>query len=235
MGLIAKALLTLVGFIAAVGVAAISRLIAEDVMAWAPSLTERLIDRAVRRLPGSQRQRFSEEWRCYINDTPGELTKFMVALSFQRASWRMEQNFDLGVARSDVDAVENIVRSSNKTFYRQMAMLPQYRRQAMYAVWAFCRVVDDLTEAAENSGDVDTFKRRLNEWRARIAGLYDGEFTDALTRVLLRAIEEFNLQRADFDAVIRGMEMDAEVAIVAPDLPMLDRYCDRVSAAVGRL
>ena len=43
------------------------------------------------------------------------------------------------------------------------------------------------------------------------------------------------LRQEDFLAVIDGMQMDAETAIVAPDLATLDLYCDRVAAAVGRL
>ncbi len=58
---------------------------------------------------------------------------------------------------------------------------------------------------------------------------------DALTRVLLLAVRAFQLRQEDFEAVIDGMQMDAETTIVAPDLATLDRYCDRVAAAVGRL
>jgi phytoene synthase len=53
--------------------------------------------------------------------------------------------------------------------------------------------------------------------------------------VLLQAVQAFGLRREDFQAVIDGMQMDTETAIVAPDLRTLDLYCDRVAAAVGRL
>ena len=65
--------------------------------------------------------------------------------------------------------------------------------------------------------------------------LYAGRAEAAVERVLLRAIAAYDLRQADFDAVIDGMQMDAETAIVAPDLATLDLYCDRVAAAVGRL
>jgi phytoene synthase len=101
----------------------------------------------------------------------------------------------------------------------------------MYAIYAFCRVVDDI---ADDPAPLETRRPRLEEWRRRIAALYRGEATDAVTRVLLRAIAEFGLRQVDFEAVIDGMEMDA-AAIVAPSLAELDLYCDRVAAAVGRL
>ena len=53
--------------------------------------------------------------------------------------------------------------------------------------------------------------------------------------MLVAAVQRFDLRQEDFLAVIDGMQMDAETAIVAPDLATLDLYCDRVAAAVGRL
>ena len=53
--------------------------------------------------------------------------------------------------------------------------------------------------------------------------------------MLVLAVRKYELRQEDFAAVIDGMQMDAETTIVAPDLATLDRYCDRVAAAVGRL
>ena len=138
----------------------------------------------------------------------------------------------LGCAQSDLDAVETVVRKAGTSFYRGMRMLPADRRHAMYAIYAFCRLVDDI---ADEDGSLSDKRRRLAEWRARIAGLYRGEASDAVTRVLRAAAARFALRQEDFIAVIDGMEMDAEGAIVTPDLATLDLYCDRVASAVGRL
>ncbi|KAA5608176.1 presqualene diphosphate synthase HpnD [Rhodovastum atsumiense] len=113
-----------------------------------------------------------------------------------------------------------------------MVVLPPDRRHAMFAIYAFCRIVDDI---ADDPAPFETRRRRLDEWRGRVAALFRGEATDAVTRVLLRAIAAFDLRQADFEAVIDGMQMDAETVIVAPDLATFDLYCDRVAAAVGRL
>ncbi len=138
----------------------------------------------------------------------------------------------LGAAQADLDAVEAVVRDAGTSFYRGMAVLPPARRHAMYAIYAFCRIVDDI---ADDPAPFETRRPRLNEWRRRVAALYRGEADDAVTRVLLGAVRAFALRQADFEAVIDGMEMDAEAAIVAPTLADLDLYCDRVAAAVGRL
>jgi presqualene diphosphate synthase len=138
----------------------------------------------------------------------------------------------LDAAAADLQAVEQTVRASGTSFYRGMRVLPPDRRRAMYAIYTFCRRVDDI---ADEDGPLPGKLARLNGWRDRIAGLYRGEADDAVTRVLLASVRAFGLRQADFEAIIDGMQMDAESAIVAPDRATLDLYCDRVASAVGRL
>jgi phytoene synthase len=138
----------------------------------------------------------------------------------------------LGAYRADLDAVEAIVRAAGTSFYRGMRVLPPDRRHAMYAIYAFCRIVDDI---ADEDGAFADKARRLDLWRARVAGLYEGVADGPVTRVLVLAAARFALRQADFVAVIDGMQTDAEAPVVAPSLEELDLYCDRVASAVGRL
>ena len=133
---------------------------------------------------------------------------------------------------TDPEEVEAIVRAAGTSFHRGMAILPPPRRQAMYAIYAFCRIVDDI---ADEDSPFASRKPRLDQWRTRIAALYQGQADDPVTRELRRAIAAYALRQEDFEAVIDGMAMDAETPIVAPDEATLDLYCDRVAAAVGRL
>ena len=138
----------------------------------------------------------------------------------------------LGADPADLDAVQAIVRTAGTSFYRGMAMLPPDRRHAMYAIYAFCRIVDDIAD------DDITFADKLPQlaaWRDRIDGLYRDQTDGPVTRVLWLATQKFALRRQDFLDMIDGMQMDAEEVIVAPDLQKLDLYCDRVAASVGRL
>jgi phytoene synthase len=139
----------------------------------------------------------------------------------------------LGAAQADLDAVETIVRAAGTSFYRGMRVLPPDRRHAMYAIYAFCRVVDDIAD--DESVPLAERLPRLAAWRERIAGLYHGAADGPVTRVLAEAVRRYDLRQADFVAVIDGMQMDAEAPIIAPDLAALDLYCDHVAAAVGRL
>ena len=137
----------------------------------------------------------------------------------------------LGAATDDLQQVEALVKRAGTSFYRGMKVLPPDRRAAMYAVYAFCRIVDDV---ADEPAPVPDKLAGLAAWRTRIGALYAGQADDAVTRVLLPAIRTYKLRQEDFIAVIDGMAMDTD-AIVAPDLATLDLYCDRVAAAVGRL
>ena len=140
----------------------------------------------------------------------------------------------LGCEAADLAAVQAIVNRSGTSFARGMRVLPPERRYAMFAVYAFCRLVDDI---ADEPGPFEAKRPRLDAWRRRIAGLYEpaGERSDALDRVLRAAIGRFGLRLVDFEAVIAGMQMDAEQVIVAPPERELDLYIDRVASAVGRL
>ncbi len=136
------------------------------------------------------------------------------------------------VSEADNEEVAALVRRAGTSFYRGMRVLPKERRAAMYALYAFCRMVDDIADGSE---PMKAKRAALDHWRARIDALYAGEGNDAVTRVLAAAIPRYALRREDFLAIIDGMEMDAEAPIIAPDLAALDLYCDRVAAAVGRL
>ncbi len=138
----------------------------------------------------------------------------------------------LGARKGDLDEVERLVRGSGTSFYRGMRILPPDRRAAMYAIYAFCRLVDDI---ADEEAPLDEKRMALDAWRARIEALKLGEAEGAVARVLLLATQKFSLRRVDFLAVIDGMQMDAETVIVAPAFDTLDLYCDRVASAVGRL
>jgi phytoene synthase len=138
----------------------------------------------------------------------------------------------LGADPQDLAEVERLVRAAGTSFYRGMRILPPDRRAAMYAIYAFCRLVDDI---ADEPAPIEEKRRGLAAWRDRIAGLAHGVAEDATTRVLLPAMRRYALREADFLAVIDGMETDAETVVVAPDAAALDLYCDQVASAVGRL
>ncbi|HLZ67387.1 MAG TPA: presqualene diphosphate synthase HpnD [Aliidongia sp.] len=134
---------------------------------------------------------------------------------------------------ADLAEVTRQVGQAKSSFYTAMRFLPKDRREAMFAIYAFCREVDDI---ADEPAPQDEKQRGLAAWRAEIEAIYAGRpATLPVGRTLVGPIRRFDLQKRDFHAVIDGMAMDAERDIVAPDAAELDLYCDRVASAVGRL
>lgn len=121
--------------------------------------------------------------------------------------------------------------AAGSSFYTAMRILPRPRREAMYAVYAFCRDVDDI---ADGSGPRDARLAALQRWRDDIDAVLRGAPPASLQH-LAEPTRRFGLQRRDFHAVIDGMAMDVTGDIRAPDWATLDLYCDRVASAVGRL
>ena len=130
---------------------------------------------------------------------------------------------------SEAPASSAIARSSS--FYAGMRVLPPAKRAAMYAIYAFCRAVDDV---ADEGGERAQRQAELARWRADVDAMYQGRVARRLAD-LASHVAAFDLQRADMQAIIDGMEMDAVADIRAPDWATLDLYCDRVASAVGRL
>jgi phytoene synthase len=122
-------------------------------------------------------------------------------------------------------------RAGGSSFYFAMRILPREQRQAMFEVYSFCRMVDDI---ADSDAPRSQRLQRLALWRRYIDALYS-ERVPAGLEALARASARFCLQREDFIAIIEGMEMDAAEDIRAPDLKQLALYCDRVACAPGRL
>jgi len=135
----------------------------------------------------------------------------------------------LAEARAEV---QRVVANSRTSFQAGMRILPAPRREAMYAIYAFCREVDDIAD--EPAPDAEK-QRGLAAWREAIDSLYAGRPDRPIAVALAQPVAEYGLDRADFLAVIEGMEMDAYEAICGPSMAELDRYCDLVASAVGRL
>jgi len=136
---------------------------------------------------------------------------------------------DAAAARAHARAV---AFRSGSSFLLGMRILPRQRRDAMYAIYAFCREVDDI---ADEAGAVEQKLAALDAWREEVERLYQGRPTRPTARALLEAVDAFDLPKDEFLAVIDGMEMDARESMVAPDQESFALYCRRVAGAVGCL
>lgn len=121
---------------------------------------------------------------------------------------------------------------AGSSFYLGLRILPPRQRRAMYAIYGFCRAVDDIADGSEPR---DVRLARLDEWQAAIAALYGSVPPPRHLAALHQAIGAFGLARADFEAILDGMRTDAAADATPPDWAALELYCDRVAAAPGRM
>lgn len=125
------------------------------------------------------------------------------------------------------------VRRSGTSFYWAMRFLPEPRRSSMFAIYAFCRAVDDI---ADGQGSPDGKCRALAAYRIAIEELYGGRMPElAAVRDLSPVIQRHDLRMTDLLAVIDGMETDASASVRIADAAALALYIDRVAGAVGRM
>jgi hypothetical protein len=120
--------------IAAIILRAFSTLIVDDAKAWIPKVSERIISYSVNNLPANLREAYSNEWRSYVFDTPGELCKLRAACGFFFASWKMardlrERPASAASIRNTLRGVEELVtklttlRETNQRLLQQFPLL----------------------------------------------------------------------------------------------------------------
>jgi presqualene diphosphate synthase len=125
-----------------------------------------------------------------------------------------------------------VVAASGTSFYWGMRLLPQAKRDAMFAIYAFCREVDDI---ADGTAGIEVKRAALAVWRHEIEALFAGRPARPTTVALAGPVRRFDLPKTEFDAMIDGMEMDASGRMRAPAFAELWRYCRCVAGAVGML
>jgi phytoene synthase len=121
--------------------------------------------------------------------------------------------------------------SSGSSFYYSFLFLPKSKRQAITALYAFCREVDDI---ADDCKDISVARIKLAWWRSEIAHLYAGKPQHPVSKALAEAIERYHLDEEHFLEIIDGMEMDLDQNRYA-DFKQLQLYCYRVASVVGLL
>jgi phytoene synthase len=128
--------------------------------------------------------------------------------------------------------VRRVAAGSGSSFYWAMRLLPPDRRDAMFAVYAFCREVDDIAD-----GELSAEEKRqgLDYWRQEIGRIFGGTPETGTGCALQDAALRFGLDRKIMEAIVDGVAMDATGAAVAPDMDTLTEYCSRVASAVGLL
>ena len=120
-----------------------------------------------------------------------------------------------------------ITRQSGTNFYYAFLLLPAEKRHAIYALYSFCRKVDDCADDVGGEGEAG-----LARWEEEVDRAYAGRPATELGRDLARAVARFPIPRAALRDIVAGCRMDL-VKRRYEDFPELRAYCERVASAVG--
>jgi phytoene synthase len=121
--------------------------------------------------------------------------------------------------------------ASGSSFYYSFMFLPKARREAITALYAFCREVDDIADECQ---DIEIARKKLAWWRSEISNLYAGKQQHPVTNALAKPVKDYDLQEQHFQEIIDGMEMDLNQSRYV-DFEELKIYCYRVASVVGIL
>ena len=120
---------------------------------------------------------------------------------------------------------------SGSSFYYAFLFLPNDRRKAITALYAFCREVDDVVD---DCTDVGIARTKLAWWHTQINQMFQGNPTHPVTRALAEHLSAFDMTEARLQAVITGMEMDLDKSRYA-NWQELENYCWHAAGVVGEL
>jgi phytoene synthase len=136
-------------------------------------------------------------------------------------------------AESAVDPeAAHVTRNSRSNFYYAFLFLPKQRRRAIYNVYAYCRLIDDIVDGPES---VAQKERALEEWRRELdQAFFEGSPDHPIARGLQEAHQRFGLRYEDALAVLQGCELDLHKSRYET-WDELEEYCYLVASAVGLL
>lgn len=121
--------------------------------------------------------------------------------------------------------------ASGSSFYYSFLFLPSEQRRAITALYAFCRVVDDIVDEVS---EASVARMKLNWWRSQVDLMFNGQPDHPVAIALAQHIDKFNLKPEPLYAVIEGMEMDLDKFRYANWAELKD-YCWRAAGVVGEL
>jgi phytoene synthase len=122
-----------------------------------------------------------------------------------------------------------VTKASGSNFYYAFLFLPKPRREAIYAVYAFCRLSDDLVDEVKAGGDPAA---ALTRWRQQLDTDFHGGARHPVIAAVGQAARRFTIPKVYFQELLNGMEMDLTRARYAT-FEELYSYCYRVASVVG--
>ena len=140
-----------------------------------------------------------------------------------------------GMRTLDQQACDQILRSHSRTFYLASLLLAPRKRRGARALYAFCRLADDMVDDVADRGMKASQARvRLALHRRDMESAFHGRPATAVFRELAWTIQEFDVSREPLVELLDGVALDLDECRY-PDWPALERYCHGVASSVGEM
>ncbi len=137
---------------------------------------------------------------------------------------------DTSFIQSAARYCRKLTTRSNSNFYYAFLFLNRDKREALEAVYAFCRLVDDVVD---EEASAEEKLLGIERWRRELARVYsDAQTEHPVVQRLRVAVKQFGIRRQDLEGVIDGCAMDIDKARYA-NWEELRLYCYRVASCVG--
>jgi phytoene synthase len=128
-----------------------------------------------------------------------------------------------------LDYCRSLTRKSGSNFFYSFLFLPSHKREAIYAVYAFSRAVDDVVDDAV---DLSVAAEGLTEWRREVDRMYEGRAEHPIAVQMAEAARRFHIPKELPLALIDGCEMDLTRTRYATFEELYD-YCYHVASVIG--
>mgnify|MGYP003394549713 CR=1 FL=1 len=133
----------------------------------------------------------------------------------------------------------DVTRKSSSNFYYAFRLLPSDRHNALCALYAFCRFMDDIADQQHGAADPFSAGSRkeklaalLGSWREELRQCYAGTPRHPISQALADTVQRFPIQQEYLAGIIDGVEMDLSRTRYAT-FDDLYEYCYRVASLVG--
>lgn len=133
----------------------------------------------------------------------------------------------------DAGACARITRAHARTFSLASHLLPAEKRRAAFALYAFCRIADDLVDQADH-GDRVALRAQLEAYRQQLRDALAGVPSGPVFRELAAVTRRYGVDAAPLFELLDGVEQDLEAQRYAT-WEALEQYCQGVASSVGEM
>jgi phytoene synthase len=124
-----------------------------------------------------------------------------------------------------------VTRASGSSFLAAFWMFPREQRRALHAIYAFCRLADDIADDPDVRGDRT---KLIGEWRRVLEDAYLGKSEHPVGIALGDAAQRFRLPQQWLQDLLSGVEMDLRGESI-DRFAQLEHYCYCVASTIGLL